>query len=94
MKTMAFDLADDVFDSGDFLVVRFAKDTQRIPLKEIVNVKYSPAMSPPRVVLFLHAPGIFGKEVAFSAPYNPLPFVKSPVISALIKRIDTARSIE
>ncbi|MEO8385883.1 MAG: hypothetical protein ABI583_11620 [Betaproteobacteria bacterium] len=61
MKSLVFDLADEVFDAGNTLVVRFGKDRRGIPLAEIMNVSYSPLMSPPRVVLSLQNDGMFGK---------------------------------
>jgi len=91
MKALVFDLADDVFDAGNTLVVRFGKDRRRIPLAEIMNVSYSPLMSPPRVVLSLQNDGMFGKEVAFAAQISLLPFAKNLTIPALIARIGSAR---
>lgn len=91
MKMTVFDLADEVFDAGDALVVCVGQDKRRIPLAEITNVKYSPMMSPPRVILALGDPSKFGKEVAFSAPLTFGPFMRSPIVTDLIERIDAAR---
>lgn len=41
MKKLVFDLADEVFDAGDALVVRFGSEQERIALSEIINVSYS-----------------------------------------------------
>src|SRR5256885_389885 len=51
MKKLGFDLADEVLDAGDSLIVRFGKDEERIPLTDIMNVSYSYVMNPPRVKL-------------------------------------------
>jgi hypothetical protein len=64
---------------------------QRIALNEIKNVSYSPMMSPPRVVLSLRRPTVFGERIAFCAPIRFVPFATSPVIDDLIDRIDAAR---
>ena len=91
MRTTLFGLADVVFEDGESLVVRKGREEHRIPLTDIVNVSYSPYMSPPRVVLTLRETMEFGKEVAFSAPLTVFPFTKSVVIADLIKRIEFAR---
>jgi hypothetical protein len=91
MKKLVFDLADEVFDDGDALVVRFGSEQERIPLSEIMNVSYSYLVNPPRVTLTLRTPSRFGKEVTFSPPQRFLPFAKSPIIADLIERADAAR---
>jgi hypothetical protein len=91
MRSAVFDLADEVFDDGDALLVRFGKTKHRIALTEIVNVSYSPTMSPPRVVLALRETLKFGKQVAFSAPITLIPFTKSAVISELVEHINVSK---
>lgn len=91
MRNTVFDLADEVFDDGDALVVRVGHDKRRIPLAEITNVDYSPMMSPPRVVLTVRGASSLGSEVAFSAPLTVMPFSRSPIVADLVARIDVAR---
>jgi hypothetical protein len=91
MKKLVFDLADEVSDDGDALVVRFGSEEERIPLSEIMNVSYSYMSNPNRVTLTLRTPGRFGKEIAFTPPQRFLPFAKSPIVADLIERIDAAR---
>jgi hypothetical protein len=91
MKKLIFDLADEVLDDGDALVVRFGSEQERIPLSEIINVSYTYMVNPNRVTLTLRTPGRFGKEVSFSPPVRFVPFAKSPIISDLIERVDAAR---
>jgi hypothetical protein len=91
MKKFVFDLADEVLDAGDALIVRFGGEQQRIPLSEIINVSYSYMQNPNRVTLTLRTPCQFGKEVSFSPPARFLPFAKSPIVAELIERIDAAR---
>lgn len=90
-KKLIFDLADEVSDAGDFLVVRFGKVQEKVALTNIINVSYVVMMNPPRVTLTLRKPCRFGKEISFSAPTSWVPFSRSPVISELIERIDAAR---
>lgn len=91
MKKLVFDLADELSDAGDSLIVRFGSEQERIPLSEIINVSYSYMTSPARVTLTLRTPCRFGKEVTFSPPQRFLPFAKSPIVADLIDRIDIAR---
>jgi len=91
MKKMVWDLADQVLDAGDSLVVRFRSEQEQIPLSSIINISYSYMTSPPRVTLTLRAAGRFGNEVSFSPPQRFIPFARSPVVDDLIQRVDAAR---
>jgi hypothetical protein len=88
MKKLIFDLADEVWDDGDALVVKKSGQEQRIALSDIKNVNYSTMSSPPRVVLSLRRPSVFGEQVAFCAPLRFVPFATSPIVDDLI---DVAR---
>ena len=91
MKKLVFDLADEVFDAGDALVVRFGGEQERIPLSEIINISYSYMVNRPRITLTLRTPGNFGKEVSFYPPSTFVSFAKSPIVADLIERVDAAR---
>jgi hypothetical protein len=91
MKKLVFDLVDEVLDAGDALIVRNRGQEERIAFSDVMNVNYSPFMSPPRVVLSLRRPSIFGSQVAFCAPICFVPFATSPIVDELIQRIDAAR---
>jgi hypothetical protein len=92
MKKLVFDLADEVSDAGDALIVRIGSQEERIPLSEIINVSYSSMVNPSRVTLTLRTSGRFGKEISFMPPQRFLPFAKSPIVADLIERVDAARS--
>jgi len=51
LKKLVFDLADEVWDEGDALRVRFGEEEERIPLAEIINVSYAGVTNPPRITL-------------------------------------------
>jgi hypothetical protein len=91
MKKMIFDLVDEVVDVGDALMIRNGGRQERVALSNVMNVSYSPFVNPPRVTLSLRTPGAFGSRVTFCAPIRLVPFSSSPVIDALIERIDAAR---
>jgi hypothetical protein len=93
MKKLVFDLADEVLDAGDALVVRKGHLEDRIALADITNVGYAQFMNPPRVTLSLRHRGMFGDQVSFCAPVLLVPtFSMSPIIDDLIRRIDAART--
>ncbi|MGZ5651874.1 MAG: hypothetical protein ACXWG8_16235 [Usitatibacter sp.] len=93
MKKFIYDLADEVFDCGDALLVRKAGKEERIALSNIINVGMSVATNPPRLTLRLDKPGRFGNEVVFS-PETPMrldPFAKNRIAEDLMVRVDRAR---
>src|ERR1700683_576161 len=79
MKKLIFDLADEVWDDGDALVVKKSGQEQRIALSDIKNVNYSIMTSQPRVVLSLRRPSGFREQGAFCAPISFVPFATSAV---------------
>ena len=93
MRRMVFDLADEVYDEGDALRVRYGGDEERIALADIVNVSYAGMTNPQRITLTLRNPGRFGREVTFSPQQTflgPL-FRTNPLVTELIDRVDAAR---
>jgi hypothetical protein len=94
LRRLVSDLADEVWDEGDALRVRFGDDEERIALADITNVSYSTMINPARVTLTVRNPGRFGKEVTF-CPVQPGFFGSvmrtNPLITALIERVDAAR---
>jgi hypothetical protein len=84
LRKLVFDLADEVVDLGDMLLVRNGGKEDRIALSDIRNISYTFA-NPPRVTLSLRKPSMFGDEVSFSPPahfkfFNP--FAKNPIVNS------------
>ena len=94
MRKLIWNLADEVFDCGDFLLVRNGGDEDHLALSNIINVNSSTYTNPPVITLRLATPGKFGPEVAFSPtrPFTLNPFKPNPVAEDLIVRVDKARS--
>ncbi|MBV8782961.1 MAG: hypothetical protein JOZ67_02115 [Gammaproteobacteria bacterium] len=92
-RRLVFDLADEVYDEGDALRVRFGSEEERIPLSNVMNISYTSFVNPPRVTLRLRAPGRFGKEVTFSPPQRLWTSLsgRNPLVQDLIERVDAAR---
>ncbi len=91
MKRLIFDLVDEVWDDGQTLIVKNGGRNERVALADIKNVNYSPFLNPPRVPLSLRGQTTFGDQITFCAPVRLIPLTASPVITALIDRIDQAR---
>jgi hypothetical protein len=93
-KKLIWDLVDEVFDCGDYLLIKYRNDEDKILLSNIMNISGMSFSNPPRATLTLAQPSKFGKELTFS-PLSPLlrfnPFAKNAVVEDLIVRIDTAR---
>ena len=93
MKKLVWDLVDEVFDCGDYLLVKNRGQEERVALTNIMNVSATTMVNPPRITLRLVNPGRFGAEIAFS-PAQPLtlnPFAKNAVAEELISRVYRAR---
>ncbi|MDZ4812540.1 MAG: hypothetical protein SGI99_08000 [Pseudomonadota bacterium] len=93
-KKFVWDLADEVTDGGEFLLVRKGGEEARVRLSCIMNVSASSNVNPPRIVLRLVKPGRFGTEIAFSPTieFSLNPFAKGRIAEDLIVRVDRARS--
>lgn len=94
MKKLVWDLVDEVYDGGDFLLVKSGGKEDRVALSNIMNVSASRYTNPPRITLRLVVPGKFGKEIAFApvSAFTLNPFAKNEVEEDLIVRVDQARS--
>lgn len=91
MKKFVFDLADEVWDAGDTLVVKLKGREDHVPLAEIMNISYSAFTNPKRATLTLRHPGLFGREVTFSPVAKANFSARNPIIDDLIERVDRAR---
>jgi len=91
---LASDLADEVIDMGEYLVVRRGKLEDKIYFKNIQNIDTSKNVNPPRVTIRLIQPGSFGKLVSFSPKAAPSlnPFAANPLVEELITRAHQARA--
>ena len=94
MRRSFRDLLDEVYDAGDHLILLNHRETETVPLTNIMNVSVTTMPNPPRITLRLVKPGRFGPEVSFLTvrdfPLNP--FARIPIADDLIVRVDRARS--
>ncbi|MDU0457824.1 MAG: hypothetical protein RW306_03735 [Geobacteraceae bacterium] len=94
MKKLVWDLADEVYDYGDFLLIRKSEREERVPLSNIMNVSASTNMNPQRITIKLVQPGMHGAEISFSpaTSFTMNPFSKNKIAEDLIVRVDQART--
>jgi len=93
MRKLVWDLADEVHDGGDFLLVRRGSIEERVRLSNVVNISMSQFTNPPRLTLRLRQPGQFGDEAVF-IPQSPLrinPFARNELAERLMQRVDRQR---
>ncbi len=92
-RKLVWDLADEVWDGGDHLVVKIGDQSESVPLGSIMNVSASTLVNPPRITLRLVSPGRFGQEISFSPPRNSMfnPFARNAVADDLIERVHRAK---
>jgi hypothetical protein len=94
MKKLLWDLMDEVYDHGDFLLIRNNGEEERIHLSHILQINQTILINPPRVTLRLSEPCRFGSTVTFSPAIGLRlnPFAKVPAIEDLIVRAEQARA--
>lgn len=94
MKKLVWVLVDEVYDCGDYLLVRNRGQEERIDLSNIMNVSAITMMNPPQITLRLIDPSRWGSEITFSPPkpFTLNPFAKNPIADDLIVRAHRARS--
>jgi len=94
MKKLVWDMADEVEDHGDYLVVRKGDEEERIALTNIRKVRETKLVNPPRVTLSLVSPGRFGTDIVFTPAmkFRLNPLAKHPLVNDLNARADLARA--
>jgi len=92
-RKFLWDLADEVRDAGENLIVRKGGIEERVALSNVMNVDSSQFNNPRRVTLRLRKPGRLGGEIVFvpKSSFQLNPFARNPVAEMLIQRIDRLR---
>jgi hypothetical protein len=97
MKKLVWDLVDEVYDGGDYLLIKNRGREHQLSLADVMNVSGSLYTNPPRITLRIanaSGAGPLGSEVTFSPkrPFSLNPFAKNPIFEDLVGRVDRARS--
>jgi hypothetical protein len=94
-RKLIWDLADEVHDGGDYLLVKMRGEEERVALANIMNVSVATTSNPVRLTLRLIKPGRFGPEITFTPQLPGFSFdrfAKNPIAEDLIVRAHEARS--
>lgn len=93
MRRFVWDLADEVYDCGDYLLVKKKGEEDQVEFSNIMNVSTTMMVNPPRITLTLVNAGRFGREIAFSPVrrFNLNPFARDAVAADLMTRAYDAR---
>ncbi len=94
-RSYLWQLADEVLDAGDALLVRRGAVQVRVPLAGIAEVRLWSASTPPRIELRLAHPSRLGASVAFMPTwhgYTGTPLAENPVAADLVARVERARA--
>jgi hypothetical protein len=94
-RKLIWDLADEVYDGGDHLLIKMRGEEERVALSNIMNVSAATYVNPMRVTLRLIKPGRFGPEITFTPQvprFSLNRFGKNPIAEDLIVRAHEARS--
>ena len=88
------DLMDEVYDCGDYLLIKKRGEEDTVPLSNIINVNFSTFRrgERPRITLTLALPGKFGTEISFAPPPNISFPRRNQTAEDLLARAEKARS--
>lgn len=93
-RRLIFDLVDEVWLDGDWLVVTNRGEKRRVALGEVMNVNATTTTNPRRITVMLRTETRFGSSFSFipagSRGFLSL-FKPDPIATELIKRVDAAR---
>lgn len=94
-KKFTSDLADEVWEADDHLVVKIKGIDQKILFSDVQHVQYmAAATSPSKIILTLDAVGQLGRKIAFFPPAknkSDQPVSVRPLATELIDKIALAR---
>jgi hypothetical protein len=91
LRRMIWDLVDEVYDAGDYLVFKNDGREQRVQLEEITEIDYQNITSPERVTVHCRNEGTLGNKLVFCLPPRLFKLRKSSVVTELIERVERAR---
>ena len=95
-RRLIFDLMDEVWQDGDWLVVTNRGEKRRVPLSDVINVNVTTTTNPRRITVMLRSATPLGSEFNFM-PASPRGlfslFKPDPVARELIKRVDATRQV-
>jgi hypothetical protein len=89
MRRFLWNLVDEVYDNGDFLLIKNRGKEEKVAFADIMSVSVSAHPKPSRITLKLTTPGKFGKEITFAPAAGS---VANRFAKDLIARVEQAKS--
>lgn len=86
LRMLVWNLADEVVDMGDHLIVRRGRREAQVAMDDIAEVVEWVYVNPRRITLKLRKPCAFGNQIAFSPASAFTPFEGSPIAADLLRR--------
>lgn len=93
-KIFIWDLADEVFDGGDYLLFRKRGVEQKVAFADIEDIHYLSYTSPRRVTVTCRRSGRLGRKLVFmpSILSSLNPFKTPPMVAGLMERVKSAQA--
>ena len=93
MKVLIWGVMDEVIDCGDYLIVKYRGQEDKIPLSNIININWTTYQNPTSITLRLKIAGKFGQTISFFpvTHFGINRFKTHPLAEELIMRVDAAR---
>jgi hypothetical protein len=93
-RKLIFDLVDEVWLDGDYLVVKNRDEQRRVALSDVMNVNATTMTNPRRITVMLRTDTRYGRSFSFM-PDSPRGFLSAfkadPIATELIERVDALR---
>lgn len=93
-RKLIFDLVDEVWLDGDWLVVKNRDEQRRVALSDVMNVNATTMTNPRRITVMLRTDTRYGRSISFM-PASPRGFLSAfkpdPIATDLIERVDALR---
>jgi hypothetical protein len=91
MRQLVFGLVDEVWDGGDFLVVKTGGTETRVPFSDIIDVDFLKLSNPERATLTLRNQTQLGTKISFLAPTRLINVGTHPLKGEIEQRAAQAR---
>lgn len=93
-RKLIFDLVDEVWLDGDWLVVKNRDEQRRVALSDVMNANATTMTNPRRITVMLRTDTRYGRSFSFM-PASPRGFLSAfkpdPIATDLIERVDALR---
>jgi hypothetical protein len=95
-RKLIFDLVDEVWLDGDWLIVKNRDEQRRVALSDVMNVNATTMTNPRRITVMLRTDTRYGRSFSFM-PASPRGFLSAfkpdPIATELIERVDALRGV-